>query len=262
MEIIDFHAHIYPEKIAHKAVKSVGDFYSIEMQADGTPDGLIDIGKQAGISRFVVHSVALTPANVCGINDFIALECSKHKEFIGFAAIHPDMEGIEAEIDRILGLGFKGVKVHPDVQQFNIDDPKMFKIFEIIEGRLPIIIHCGDYRYTFSHPKRLAAALDMFPKLTVIAAHFGGWSVFDLALEYLADRFCYLDVSSSMEFLGDKRSKELINIYGSERILFGSDFPMWSPKSELERFCGLGLPKEDCDRILLKNALKILGESE
>ena len=182
MQIINFHSHIYPDAIAEKATKSVGKFYNIPMDRVGTPEMLLKDSKEAGITACVVHSVATTPKQVETINDFILDECNKHKEFIGFGAMHPDYDNPEKEIERIKALGLKGIKIHPDTQLFNVDDEKMFPIYEILSDNLPILIHCGDYRYDFSHPRRLARVLDLFPRLTVIGAHFGGWSMPDLAL--------------------------------------------------------------------------------
>ena len=260
MQVLDFHAHIYPETISEKAVHSVSEFYGIDVGQEGTPAALAEVGKQAGIDRFVVHSVAVTPKQVQSINNFIAEECEKHPEFFGFGTLHADMEDPRGEIERIEALGLRGIKIHPDTQQFNMDDPKMMAIYEMLEGRLPVLIHCGDYRYDYSHPRRLAKVLDQFPNLTVIGAHFGGWSIFDLAVEYLEQRRCYLDISSSMMFLGLRRTAELIRIYGADRILFGTDFPMWSPKTELEQVLQPGLSQEELERILYRNGMEILGE--
>lgn len=263
MKIIDFHAHIYPEKIAQKAVEGVGSFYSINMDCEqGTAEYLLKQGRQAGVDRFLVQSVATTPAQVESINNFIAQECKEHSEFIGFGTLHPDMDDPIKEIERIKKLGLKGIKLHPDTQKFNIDDTKMKPVYKALGGDLPILMHCGDYRYSYSHPKRLANVLDEFKELTVIAAHFGGWSLWDLAVEYLKDRRCYLDCSSSFEFLGGVRFKELIEIYGSDRIIFGTDFPMWKAKNELEHIYSLNLPQADLKNILYKNAMRVLGEEK
>lgn len=80
-----------------------------------------------------------------------------------------------------------------------------------------------------------------------------------MAVEYLEKENCYMDCSSSMFTLGPRRMKELIRIYGAERILFGSDYPMWNPKFELNRFMGLGLTDEENQLILQDNAKRILG---
>ncbi|HQE70612.1 MAG TPA: amidohydrolase family protein, partial [Atopobiaceae bacterium] len=84
-------------------------------------------------------------------------------------------------------------------------------------------------------------------------------SVQDLALEYLEDEHCFLDMSSSMKFLGLRRTRELCELYGSDRILFGSDFPMWNPVSELERFRSIGFSESDMERMCWRNAERWLG---
>jgi predicted TIM-barrel fold metal-dependent hydrolase len=288
--VIDFHAHIYPEKIAAKAVANICAFYSIPMGCDGTVEGLLKYrkggnsvppfppgpqdwappGKEPcppgpppwrGIDRFVVFSAAAAPGQVTRINDFIAQTVEGRPELTGFGTLHPDFEDPEGEIERLIGLGLRGLKFHSDMQRFNIDDERMMRIYASAEGRLPIVFHTGDYRYDYSHPRRLARVLDAFPRLTAAAAHFGGWSIFDLALEYLKDRFCYFDVSSSIPYLGRKRAAELIHIYGAERFLFGTDFPMWDPRRCLEDFYELDLRDDERELILHGNAERILGGS-
>lgn len=260
MSIYDFHAHIYPEKIASRAVEGVGNFYHIPMFGDGLPESLLRIGKESGITNFIVHSVATGAKQVESVNDFIAKTVTEHpNEFVGFGTMHADYENKCEEIERIEKLGLKGLKIHPDSQLFYVDDERMFPVYDMIQGRMPIQIHCGDYRYDYDHPRRIRHILEEFPKLTVIAAHFGGWSVYDLAVEYLEDMNCYLDCSSSMMYLGRKRSQELIRIYGAERMLFGSDFPMWNPASELERLMEVDLTEEERQLMLHLNAERILG---
>lgn len=260
MTVFDFHAHIYPEKVAARAVESVGEFYHIPMNCDGTVNSLLQYGKEAGITDFVVHSVATGAKQVERVNDFIAETAKAHPGLHGFGTMHADYENKAAEIERMQTLGLKGVKIHPDSQLFAVDDPRMFEVYDAIRGKMPILVHCGDYRYDYDNPERVRRVLDMFPGLTFVAAHFGGWSVPDLALEYLKDTDCYLDCSSSMMYLGRERSRELIRIYGADRFLFGSDFPMWNPKEELERFYALGLTADEEKQILEVNPKKILHE--
>ena len=206
MPVIDAHSHIYPDKIACKASSAVGDFYGVDMNAkNASAASMLAACEGSPITHHLVHSVATTPGQVPIINDFIAEQCREHENFIGFATMHQDFEDMEGEIDRAIQLGLKGVKIHPDTQKVNMDDPRLMRLYEIIEGRLPIVIHTGDYRYDYSHPRRLKRILHTFPKLVVDAAHFGGWSVFDYALEYLEDENCYVDTSSALEFLGPHR---------------------------------------------------------
>lgn len=259
MKIIDSHAHIYPEAISQRAVENVGAFYQMNMKGSGTAENLIDMGKQAGITSFVVCSPALTANRVESINTFIHNVCKDTPELIGYGTLHADYENPEAEIARIKALGLRGVKIHPDSQQFNLDDPRMMRIYGMLESAgLPVLFHTGDYRYDCSHPRRLVHVLHTFPKLTCIAAHFGGWSVFDLALEYLLDENCYLDMSSAFAFLGMQRAKELISLYTPRRMLFGSDFPMWDPREELEKFFSMGFSDQENEAMLSGNISEIL----
>ncbi len=262
MKVIDCHCHIYPAKIASKAVDGVGQFYAIEMDApDGTAEGLLKACEETPISRFVVHSVATRPEQVRSINDFIADTCDDHPEFTGFMTLHQDLEDPEAEIERACARGLVGIKLHPDTQRVDMDDSRLMTIYEIAEGRLPIIMHCGDYRYDFSHPRRMRNILRTFPNLVVDAAHFGGWSIYDLALEYLENEKCFLDMSSSMALLGLRRTAELCHLYGCDRILFGSDFPMWLPAQELDLFLSAGFSDEELEMMLYQNAERFLGEA-
>ncbi len=260
MTVVDCHCHIYPERIAARAIESVGDFYRIAMDAEeGTADGLLALCEGSPITHHVVHSVATKPENVESINDFIAQECQVHPEFIGFATMHQDYPDPEREIERALALGLRGLKLHPDTQGVDMDDPRLMAIYEIVEGRMPIIMHCGDYRYDHSHPRRMKRVLRAFPDLVVDAAHFGGWSVYDLAVEFLEEERCFLDMSSAQAFLGPRRTAELVRLYGTDRILFGSDFPMWDPKEEYALFTSLAFTESEFEDMLHHNAERFLG---
>lgn len=260
MKIIDAHCHIYPEGIAAKAVESVGKFYNIKMSGEGTAKKLLELQCEAGIGASIVHSVALRETNVQNINDFIAEQAKINPSLIGFAAMHHDFAGMEEEVERCIALGLKGFKLHPDSQGVNADDPRLMSFYELIEGRYPLILHCGDYRWDNSHPHRIKNILHSFPNLVLNAAHFGGWSIYDLALEFLEDENCFLDVSSASIYLGQRRTTELIRIYGAQRILFGSDYPMWSPAQELERFMKNDLSEAEREMILWRNAERFVGE--
>lgn len=260
MRVADVHVHIYPDKVAAKAAQSIGEFYNVEMEeADGAVSRLSGCMERAGIERCVVHSVAVKPKTVTSINNFIAQTCEENPQFIGFMTLHQDMENMEAEIDRACAMGLRGIKLHPDTQGVNMDDERLMNAYEIAERRgLPLVIHCGDYRYDYSHPRRLQHILHEFPNLVVDAAHFGGWSVYDYALEFLEDERCFLDMSSSMRYLGPRRTRELVEAYGYDRILFGSDFPMWTPEEELRLFSSLGFGEAALERMCWHNLERFL----
>ena len=260
MKIIDFHAHIYPPKIAEKASLSTGDFYNIKPAHSGTGKELLSVGKSAGISEFVLLPVATKPEQVHHINNFILDEVTVHSEFHGFGTLHPDSENMLAETEFIIKSGLQGIKLHPDTQRFNMDDRRLFEVFDNIQGKIPLLVHCGDRRFDYSHPRRLKNIIDNFPHLQVIAAHLGGWSLFEEGFEILKDTDCYLDISSTMMFLSPEQVTKYIHGYGVERILFGTDFPLWSPVDEVCRFQKLHLTENEFERIAYKNALGILNE--
>lgn len=263
MTIIDTHAHIYPDKIARKATASIGNFYDIDMVYDGTVSALLAAGDEAGVSRFLVHSVAVTWERSHSINDFIAGAVAEHPDcFIGFGSIHPDHPEMEKELDRMLSLGLRGVKLHPDFQHFTLDAPAAIGLFKAMAERgLPLLVHTGDTRYPYSEPERMVRALDQVPGLTAICAHLGGWSRWDEAWKLLAGREnVYVDCCSSLYALDPAEAAQVIRRYGADRVFFGTDYPMWSPKGELARFMALPLTDEERELILHRNFERFIGE--
>lgn len=258
-KIIDSHAHIFPEKLAKKAVDSIGDFYGLSMDTEeGTVEALLADGEKNGITKYVVHSTATVPGQVQAINDFIHSQLLRYPQLIGYGTLHPQMDNPKAEIDRMEKMGFKGIKLHPDFQEFAADSPEMFGVYSLLAGRFPVLFHAGDIRYPYSNPHRIAAVAKGFPELTVIAAHFGGYSEWDSIPVYEGLANVYFDTCSALAFLSKEEAVRLIRHFGAERFLFGSDFPMWAYKPELERMEGLKLTKEEYELIFYKNIQNLL----
>ena len=260
-KIIDSHCHIYPDKIAQKASNATADFYELPPSMDGTIGTLIEHGTAAGIDHFIVQSVATTPKQVSSINNFIATAVRESDgRFTGLGTLHPDSEDMAADVDEIIALGLKGVKIHPDIQKIQLDDPRMLKMYELCEGKLPMLIHTGDNRCDNSNPNRLLPILNTYKNLTVIGAHFGGWSIWEEATREFAgrDNF-YVDCSSSLYAISPETAKELIMAYGTDRVLFGTDYPLWTPESEIERFMQIDLSEKEREDILYNNAATLFG---
>lgn len=256
-EICDAHAHIFPEKISKKAVSSIGSFYSIPMTCkNGISDELIEYGSKIGVTHYLVCSTATVPHQVESINSFIMNECKLHPEFVGFGTLHPDYENIDKEVNRIISSGLRGIKIHPDFQEFYIDDDKAEKIYKAIEGKLPILIHMGDPRYDYSRPKRLESVMKAFPNLDVFAAHLGGYERWDEAVTCLFGKNVHFDSSSSLEFLSVDYARDIIRGFGPDKIFFGTDFPMWDHYSEIQRFMRLDLSDDENNKILSGNFKK------
>lgn len=264
MTVIDSHCHIYPEKIAARAAAGTDAFYGTTAECSGTTAGLRQINADGIIDRFLVHSVATTPLQVRSINDFIAAEVRADSRLFGFGTLHPESSDIEGDFHHLLELGLQGVKIHPDIQRFKLDDYRCLKMYELCEkNNVPILIHTGDYRYDFSNPNRMRPILDIYENLTVIGAHMGGWSVWEEAYEQLssAPNF-YVDCSSTFRFWEPEKAKDLILRWGADRVLFGSDYPMWNPLTELEILLSFDLGDDAYRLILGGNAQKIFGIGE
>ncbi len=259
MYFIDFHSHVYPDAIAPKAAQSIRTFYSLgEDTMDGTVKMLLEQGDKAGIEKFVILPVAMRPDRTRHINDFILQELKEQPRFYGFGTVHAAMDGITEEVEYIVENGLRGIKMHPDSQVFAIDDVRLFPVYEMVEGKLPILFHMGDTRFDYSHPARLRRVMELFPQLQVIAAHFGGYSMYETAYDLLRNKDCFFDVSSSLMFMEEGVAEKYINAYGADRFVYGSDYPMWEPAKEMQRFLKLKLKPAQVESIAYKTAEYLL----
>lgn len=259
--IIDAHTHVFPQKIARKAVDNIGRFYGIAMGGDGSVAELEASGASAGVSRFIVNSSATTESQVRAINDFIAGTVEGDDRLIGLITLHPELSRgrIREELAFAAAHGLRGVKLHPDFQAFDIDDPQAMKIYEACEGVLPILFHTGDRRYHYSCPRKLARVAARFPGLVCIGAHFGGYTEWDEVECYDETPNVCFDTSSSLMYLPAARAVELIRKYGADRFLFGTDFPMWRHGEELGRFLALDLTEAEREAVFHGTAERVFG---
>ena len=259
--IIDAHTHIFPRKIAAKAASSIGEFYSLDMQFDGMTHELLEEGDRCGVALFLVCSVATKAEQVSSINDFVASKVNLHPDrLIGLGALHPEMEDPYAEIERIIALGLRGIKLHSDFQCFDIDDERMMPVYRrLAERGLPVLFHTGDARYDYSRPEQLARVARAVPELTCIGAHFGGYQRWEEAAQTLCLPNVYVDCSSSLFALGREEALALIDRFGPDKIFFGTDYPMWDCAAELDRLYALRLPQETLDKIFWQNFCRLFS---
>lgn len=264
-KIIDIHAHVFPPKILSRAVESIGQFYHLSMHRDGSLERMMSESEEAGIVCSVIFSTATTVPQVHSIHSFIhRLQESSNGRLIGFGTLHPEMTKKEtrSEIDYIQSMGLRGIKLHPDFQKIRADSEEVFALAEAVAGRLPLLIHAGDYRHSFSHPEQIRRLALAYPELTLIAAHFGGWSEWDKAPVALAGLpNVYVDTSSTLDFVSVERAETMIAQFGADHVIFGTDYPMWGAKEELARFNRLRISEEDRTKILFENAAKLLSLS-
>ena len=263
--VIDIHSHVFPPNIVERAVESISRFYDLRMHMDGSLQTLMEENEKAGIACSVVFTTATTVRQVSSIHSFIqAMQNASKGRLIGFGTLHPAMSAkeIEAEIENIQSLGLHGIKLHPDFQKISADSKAVFSMAHAAQGKLPILIHAGDYRHSFSHPEQIRKLALAFPDLTIIAAHFGGWSEWHKSPDALAGiPNVYIDTSSTLDFLSPEKATELVYRFGTDHVLFGTDYPMWGACEELSRFAKLNITKAERRQILYSNAAALLSLS-
>lgn len=260
-KIIDIHNHIFPDKIALRAAESIKTFYDFSyMEGNGASDDLLSLGSGLDIAKFVICSAAVKYEKVETANDFIINHVSSNPIYAGFGTTHAGYKEHRKELERVKNAGLIGLKIHPDIQGFDIDDPGMYGAYEAAsELELPILFHIGDKKHHFSEAKKLRKMMDKFPDLKVIAAHMGGYSKKDDAYEYLVGTRAYFDVSQWYNFLTEEEFVKMIYDHGVDKILYGCDFPLNSPYSAAEKFYNVDISDEDKEKIFSTNSEKLFG---
>jgi len=257
---IDAHCHVFPDKVVDKAVVAIGRFYNIGMYWRGTPDVLVKAGDQEGIDHFLIHSVATKPEQVSSANRYLASVVADHPgRMTGLGTVHPLSADMERDINELQALGLHGIKIHPDMQGFTIDCDGFMKAFEICQAKgLAVLAHTGDYRGDRTNPNRVEKVLKAFPHLTFVGAHFGGYTVWDEAAAVLPKYDnCFVDTSSTLFWKGAWGMRDLINAYGVDKCMFGTDFPMHPASIELKALKYLAFSEEEYRKLFSENARKI-----
>ena len=262
-EIIDVHTHVFPEKIAVKAAENTANYYGLGRQGDGTAECLLRgaHGLKNKV-RFVVSSAALHAGNVAVGNDYLASLAASDSRFIPLASFHPDMgtEAAEAELVRAKANGAKGIKLHCDFQGFAIDDERAVEIYRVCARLgMPVLFHVGDRKSDLSHPKRLLYVAERVPELTVIAAHMGGYSVWDEAEKYIIGTPVYVDTSEALLGMDAAGLYRLIEKHGVERVMFGSDYPLWFTAHAFNGLEQCALSAREKALVYCETAKKVFG---
>ncbi len=268
--LIDFHTHLFPDKIAARAldvlkqgiINTHGKLL-LEPQTDGTLAGLIRSMDESEVDMSIVMPIATSPTQYESINRF-AKEITDNKRIISFGSIHPLQDNWEEALENIAADGLKGIKMHPEFQTFFIDEPIIHEIVKKCEELgLWVLFHAGeDYGYKppfHCTPERLRKLLDKTGCKNIIAAHFGSFHMWDEVDKYLVGTDVYMDTSMTSGFLDKEKCRDMILRHGAEKILFGSDIPWQSAKDSYDYLVSLGLPNEDLELIKYKNAKRVLG---
>lgn len=265
---IDFHVHAFVDAIAERAVSKLKS----TMLSSGYPDPKMPVtngtiaelfGKldEWGVDAGVLLPIATKPSQQTSINNWAAeIQCER---LYCYGTVHPDAEDVYEELERIKSLGLRGVKFHPDYQEFLADEERLFPIYrKCAELNLPVIFHAGldclSMDLIHCTPQMGANICDNVPELTFIMAHLGGNRCWDDVEKYLVGRNVYLDTAFIAGALSDEQLLRIIKNHGADKILLASDCPWDSTADEIALINRLELSKEEKDMIFYKNALKLL----
>lgn len=260
--IIDFHTHIFPDKLAEKTIKLLSERAKIPAFSKGDIKTTLKSMDEAGVDISVALSIATNAKQNENVNNF-AIELNEHERFVAFGSVHPEACW-QYELDRLSDSGIKGIKLHPDYQDFFIDDVKIQPIYEYILKKgfvlsfhsgldlgLPDPVHCT--------ASRIKNTLGMFSGEKVVFAHMGSMADFDGCMELLWGKDVYIDTSVFPFYMETEQYKAAILAHNKDKILFATDLPWSSQKESINKLLGLELGEDLCEKILYKNAACLLG---
>lgn len=265
--IIDFHTHVFPDKIAERTVKILERNGSIPSHSNGTVDGLLAALSRSNVDIGVNLPVITRADQFESVNGFARSLNERDytgARIISFAGIHPDTECPEEAIARIVDMGFLGIKIHPDYQDAFIDDERYVRILRAAKNAgLITITHSGvDGAYIGQQIKctpqgvlRLLDKLGGYERF--VLAHLGANAMYTGVLECLAGEDVYFDTAYCLRSTGRYAFMKLIEAHGADKMLFASDSPWQDPLAEIKFIKELELGEAE-DKILYKNASKLL----
>ncbi|MGO8731470.1 MAG: amidohydrolase family protein [Terriglobia bacterium] len=278
--MIDFHTH--PVLIQEFAVKypeytrMARDVFQIGNNLQPLETFFLQMDV-AGIEKAVLLPIACErarPYAVCS-NQQIAELCGMSKRFIGFASVDPLKPGAPKELEfAVKSLGLRGLKLDAALQDFDLNDPRVFEVYEAASSlEIPVLVHTGmswapGTALTQGQPLLLEKAIRRFPRLKFVLAHWGWpwiWEASALALKYpnvFLDTSC-LYYDSPTEFFQFVFSKQLpttlIERSLRNQVVFGSNYPRVEIKNMVKALKSLALTEGCLEKILYKNAEKLLG---
>ncbi len=262
--VVDFHAHAFPDFLAERAVSHLEGMGDTRAFLDGTVAALLTSMDEADISRSVVCSIATEPRQFESILKWSEEIASSR--ITPFPSIHPRSPDAVGEIERITEAGFSGIKLHPEYQDFHIDEPAMADLYGALEREGLIVLFHAGFDIGFpdsdrSSPARIDQVRGSFPALPIVASHLGGFRQWEEAGRHLVGKDVYFDTSYTIGHIDPGLMGEILRSHPPERLLFGSDSPWTDQRESLDAIRALSLGDDLEKRILASNARKLLGLS-
>ncbi len=270
--LIDFHTHIFPDKIASATIDALAKRSNGTPWTDGTVEGLVKVMERANVDICVTLPVLTKPTQFESVTRFI-LDVNerfndKPRKIISFGGIHPECEDIDGKMKFLKCHGVKGVKIHPDYQNTFIDNDGYLKILECAkEYDMIVVTHAGvDDGYIGEPvkcpPQLVKKVIDKVKHPKFVLGHYGGHSQWQEVYDILAGEDVYFDTAFTLHDIDEKLFKKILEKHGSDKILFATDCP-WQDIEVYEKIIkSYNLNKEIEDKITHKNALKLLGLGE
>ena len=263
--IVDFHAHVFPDELAPKAIAGLSaclDCVLVPVN-DGTVGGLLKNMDAWDIDISVIQPVVTKQSQFKGINEWAAGVCSDR--LVCFGGIFQYTDDFRRDIDFVVSLGLKGLKFHPEYQSFVVDSDDMLKIYDYALSKgLILFFHAGlDEAYRpppNSTPQQFARIAGAMPGGVIVASHLGGYRMWDDVEEYLAGCDIYMDTAMGFEYFSHEQFLRILEKHDPKKLLFGSDAPWSNAEDEIRHIRSLPISQSDIDSILGGNALRILGK--
>ena len=264
--IIDFHTHIFPDKIANATIDYLMEKGGIPSFSNGSASGLISKMNEAGVDISVSLPAMTSPMQFDSINRYALMineeYKNKDKRIISFGGIHPDCDDIENKMRFLKKSGFLGIKIHPDYQGTYINDERYVHILECAaEYDLLVITHTGvDVAYSKIHctPALTLELIRRVPHAKLILAHMGANDMFDQAFDLLCGENVYLDTAYVLRFIGEDRFKKMLDRHGEDKILFASDSPWSDIKEDIGLLKSFDISETAKNKIFYENAKALL----
>lgn len=262
--IIDFHTHMYPDNVAPKALANLLANNGVAPHTAGTKGALLTSMDCAGVDMSVVLPVANRMGQFPKLNDFARDLTVSEPRILSFGSVYHQEPQWREQIRYIKDIGLKGMKLHPDFQEFYFHEKRIIDMVSYaLDIGLLVTVHAGVdpacLELVHSTPQMVRYLIDRVDSEHLIVAHLGGHLYWDEVLEYVADTNCYIDTALCVGAINQKKLISILDKHGYDRVLFGSDTP-WGDQPVSVRFMdNLLISDEHREMIFHKNAEKLLG---
>ncbi len=263
--IVDFHTHMFPDKIAGRTIDFLSGVCRTVPFTDGTYEGLKKETVSSGVDISVALPIVTNPRQFQSVNEF----ASHYQEapIISFGSIYPEAENYKEQLRYIKELGLKGIKLHPDYQEVYFNDIRYKRIVSYAsELDLIISVHAGADPKCPDNihctPRMSAEILDEVKPPKLILAHMGGNAQWDEVEEHLVGKDVYFDTGVVLNRMSEEQFLRILKNHGADRILFATDSP-WSGQKEFIRILKeMPLEENMKEAVFGENACRLLGLSQ